>query len=155
MIPRFEKFTANISLAYKYIIKIKAHEMSEFGLKASHVMCLFFIGRTTDGLSAGELVDLCNEDKSGISKALNVLKEKEYISANAKDLSKKYRIRYTITTKGIAIYDRIIDAINDVIEKCNQGLSENERRIFYETFEKIITNLINFHNEMEKPYEHI
>lgn len=148
MIPRFERFTANVSLAYKYIIKIKAHEMQEFDLKAAHVMCLFFIGKSEDGLTAGELVEFCNEDKSGISKALSALKEKGYIKAND-DGTKKYRIKYTISDKGLEIYDRIIDAITNVIEKCNYGLDKKEREIFYSTFEKIVTNLINFHNEME------
>ncbi len=150
MIPRFEKFTANISLAYKYIIKIKAHEMQEFGLKASHVMCLFFIGKHDSGLTAGELCELCNEDKSAISKALAVLKEREYIIADDGNGTKKYRIRYTITPKGLAIYDRILDAVNNIIEECNKGLDEDQRQIFYETFEKIVTNLIDFHNGMEK-----
>lgn len=148
MIPRFERFTANVSLAYKYIIKIKAHQMQDFGLKAAHVMCLFFIGKSKDGLTAGELAEFCNEDKSGISKALTVLKEKGYIEANDNG-TKKYRIKYIISTKGLEIYDRIIDAITDVIEKCNYGLDEKEREIFYKTFEKIVTNLINFHDEME------
>ncbi len=150
MIPRFEKFTSNVSLAYKYIIKIKAHEMEEFGLKAAHVMCLFFIGRNKDGLNAGELVDLCNEDKSGISKALTVLKEKGYISPTTPIGSQKYRIRYVITENGLEIYDRIIEAITNVIEKCNYGLDAEERRSFYATFEKIVANLIKFHNETEK-----
>lgn len=150
MIPRFENFTSNVSLAYKYIIKIKAHEMEEFGLKAAHVMCLYFIGRSKDGLNAGELVELCNEDKSGISKALTVLKEKGYILPATQSNSQKYRIRYIIADKGLETYDRIIDAISNVIEKSNYGLNDDERRSFYATFEKIVTNLINFYNEMEK-----
>lgn len=148
MIPRFELFTSNVSLAYKYIIKIKAHEMQEFGLKAAHVMCLFFIGRNQDGLTAGELTELCNEDKSGISKALTALKAKGYISSE-NDGTKKYRIKYTISQKGLEIYDRIIDAITNVIEKCNYGLNEKEREVFYSTFEKIVANLIDFHTSME------
>lgn len=149
MIPRFEKFTANVSTAYKYIIKIKASEVKEFGLKAAHVMCLFFIGRSKNGLTAGELVELCNEDKSGISKALAVLKEKGFINADNDDDSKKYKIRYAITNKGIEIYDCIIEKIENVIEECNKGLTEQERQVFYSTFEKIVSNLINFYNETE------
>lgn len=149
MIPRFEKFTSNIAMAYKYIIKIKAHEMREFGLRAAHVMCLYFIGRNSDGLTAGELSELCSEDKSGISKALSVLREKNFVKVNDENGTKKYRTKYVITKKGLEIYDRILDAISSVLEKCNQGLSETERRIFYDSMEKIVTNLINFHKELE------
>ena len=155
MIPRFEKFTSNMSMAYKYIIKIKAHEMQEFGLKAAHVMCLFFIGKSENGLTAHELVKLCNEDKSGISKALTVLKAKNYISVNDANGTKKYRTKFVITKEGLEIYDRILVAISNVIEKCNDGLSAEERLIFYSSLEKIVTNLISFYNEMENPNESV
>jgi len=149
MIPRFEKFTSNITLAYKYIIKIKAHEMQEFGLKASHVMCLFFIGKSENGLNAGELVELCNEDKSGISKALAVLKEKDYIATSDENTTKKYRTKFCITQKGTAIYSRILESINSVIKKCTDGINEEERSIFYNSLEKIVANLITVYKEME------
>lgn len=149
MIPRFEKFTSNISLAYKYIIKIKAHEMQEFGLKASHVMCLFFIGKSENGLNAGELVELCNEDKSGISKALAVLKDQGFIQTDDENGTKKYRTKFYITQKGTAIYSRIITAINSVIEKCTDGINEEDRTVFYNALERIVTNLINVYEEME------
>ena len=45
MIRRFEEFTRNIAMAYKYVIRIKAYEMNTFGLKGSHVMCLYYIGK--------------------------------------------------------------------------------------------------------------
>ena len=73
MIRRFKEFTKNISFAYKYIIKIKSAAIKEFGLKGSHVMCLFYIGESENGLTATKLCKLCGEDKAAISKSLAAL----------------------------------------------------------------------------------
>ena len=42
MLQRFEDFVTGITVCYKYIQRIKSAEMTEFGLKGTHVMCLFF-----------------------------------------------------------------------------------------------------------------
>ena len=97
MISRFEEFTKSVSQAYKYIIKIKSHEMVEYGLKASNVTCLFFLGKHADGLNATELCELCMEDKAAVSKSLAVLKEKGYVT---QDEDKKYKAKYVITPQG-------------------------------------------------------
>ena len=55
MIRRFEEFTSNISLAYKYVLRIKAYEMNSFGMKGSHVMCLYYIGKNPEGHSLSML----------------------------------------------------------------------------------------------------
>ena len=43
MVDRFEEFVSNITRAHKAILKIKAYEMQEFGLKAANVMTLYFV----------------------------------------------------------------------------------------------------------------
>ena len=91
MIDRFENFTAYIAQAHKLILKIKTHEMQSFGLKASHVMCLYYIGKHPEGLNAVELTTLCMEDKAGISKALAELKKKALIHSIQTNDSKIYR----------------------------------------------------------------
>lgn len=139
MIQRFEEFTSNISLAYKYIIKIKSHEMTEYGLKASNVTCLFFLGKHPDGLMATELCDLCMEDKAAVSKSLAVLKEKGYVSQTAD--GKKYRQKYYITESGKKIFDEISIVIENVVEKVGAGLTDEERCVFYKALGKIVTNL--------------
>ena len=133
---RFEKFTGAIADCYKYIIKLKSREMSSFGLKASHVMCLYFLGQNPEGLKARELVTLCHEDKAAISKTLANLKEQGYVKAEDGMLSMlKYRRRYLITEKGMetlnAEYQRIRVQVADYEkffshENHAQGVQHNE-----------------------------
>ncbi len=147
---RFEKFTGAIADCYKYIIKLKSREMSSFGLKASHVMCLYFLGQNPEGLKARELVTLCHEDKAAISKTLANLKELGYVKTEDGMLSMlKYRKRYFITEKGIEVYHRIAEFIEDTVEKCSADLSEDELRIFYQSMDKITAKLQNLVGETE------
>ena len=96
MYDRFETFTARISSIYRCIQKIKSMEI---GLKGSHVMCLFHLGRQDDGhpgsagggLTAGELCALCGEDKAAISRSIAELEERGYLLRPDADGKKAYR----------------------------------------------------------------
>ena len=43
MIQRFDAFVSGITSCYKYIQRIKSMEMTEFGLKGTHVRCLYYL----------------------------------------------------------------------------------------------------------------
>lgn len=149
MIDRFEDFTAYIAQAQKHILKIKAHEMQAFGLKASHVMCLFYMGKHSDGLTAGELTALCMEDKAGISKTLAELKSKNLILSDNNDGKKIYRAKYLLTEKGREIYQKANSIIMKVVDECGRGLSSEERNIFYRSLDRIVSNMKIYCDNME------
>ncbi len=150
MIRRFEEFTSNIVSAYKYVIRIKAYEMNTFGLKGSHVMCIYYIGKNPEGQTALELCELCNEDKSQISKVISYLQRVGYISPDKKSGSRKYKIRYVITPKGEEVYTAINKLIIEILDRCEEGLSSEEIENFYSTFEKINNKLKTIQEEMEQ-----
>ncbi len=145
MLSRFEEFTRNIALAYKYIIKIKSFEMEEYGLKGSNVACLFFLGKNEAGLTAGELCEKCMEDKAAVSKSLALLKDKGYISKD----DKKYKAKYFITPEGMDVFKEIAIAIHNAVEVGGGGLSDTERENFYNTLNKIVKNLAALIHESE------
>jgi len=149
MIERFIEFTSNIAQAYKHVIKIKSLKMADFGLKASHVMCLFYLGKNAEGLTAGELIELCREDKAGISKCLNELKKQMLIEVDDENGTKKYRAKYRITPEGAAIYENISGIILQVVDKCGADLTEEERAIFYRSLGTIVKNLESIATDME------
>lgn len=142
MIGRFKEFTKNISFAYKYIIKIKSAAIREFGLKGSHVMCLFYIGEADNGLTATKLCKLCGEDKAAISKSLSALLELGYVELE-NDENKKYRSKYYLTKSGEMVKDALDVKIADVVADGGIGLTEEEREAFYSALQKIVDNLEN------------
>jgi DNA-binding MarR family transcriptional regulator len=140
MIRRFKEFTKNISFAYKYIIKLKSSAIKEFGLKGSHVMCLFYIGEAENGLTATKLCKLCGEDKAAISKSLSALLELGYVELE-NDENKKYRSKYFLTKSGKKVKDALDVKIADVVADGGIGLTEEEREAFYSALQKIVDNL--------------
>ena len=142
MIGRFKEFTKNISFAYKYIIKLKSAAIREFGLKGSHVMCLFYVGEADNGLTATKLCKLCGEDKAAISKSLSALLELGYVELE-NDENKKYRSKYFLTKSGKRVKDALDVKIADVVADGGIGLTEEERDAFYSALQKIVDNLEN------------
>lgn len=153
MVERFEDFTLYITQAYKYILKIKAHEMETFGLKASHLMCLYFFGKEEEGLTAVELCSLCMEDKAGISKTLSELKKQELITVKNDDDAKIYKAKYVLTEKGAAVSDKLNDCIIAAVENAGMGLSDEERQSFYYALKLITSNLGTYCSELEEKHE--
>ena len=140
MISRFKEFTKNISLAYKYLIKIKSEGIKEFGLKGSHLMCLFYIGEAENGLTAMELCKLCCEDKAAVSKALSALYEREFVKLENED-AKKYRSTYFLTDSGRGVLDKLKDKIMCAVVDGGTGLTDSDREVFYQCLDTIVKNL--------------
>ena len=137
MIERFQSFATGITICYKYIQRIKSAEMTEFGLKGTHVMCVFFLHHNPDGLTAAELCQLCAEDKAAISRTLSALLEKGYIQSEGK----KYRAKITLTEKGLQLAKEVDKVIEQWVGFGGDGLEENERESFYHALELISDNL--------------
>ena len=79
MILRFQAFLTGMTECYKFIQRIKNAEMTEFGLKGTHVACMFFLHHNPEGLTASQLCQLCAEDKANISRSIEHLEQNGYI----------------------------------------------------------------------------
>lgn len=137
MLQRFQSFVTGITICYKYIQKIKSVEMTEFGLKGAHAMCLFFLRHNPDGLTAAQLTELCEEDKAAISRNIALLQQRGYIESG----EKRYRSKLRLTESGIAVAEQIDTLIEQWVTFGGDGLSEEERAAFYTALELISTNL--------------
>ena len=112
--------------------------MTEYGLKGSHVMCLFFLHQHREGLTAAQLCQLCSEDKAAISRNLASLHEKNFIMVDEK---KKYRALIRLTEKGEEMAKRLDGLIETWVEVVGKGLSEQDRAAFYRGLDIISNNL--------------
>ena len=138
MIERFQSFMTGITVCYKHLQKIKSTEMTEYGLKGSHVMCLFFLHQNEGGLTAAQLCQLCAEDKAAISRNLSSLHEKGLISI---EKTKKYRALITLTEKGKEIAVRLDGLIDQWVSFGGDGLNDSDRVAFYRGLDIISNNL--------------
>ena len=137
MLQRFQDFVTGITQCYRSIQKIKSTEMTEFGLKGTHVMCLFFLGQHPEGLTAAQLSQMCAEDKAATSRTLAILQERGYIQAG----EKKYRAPIRLTPAGEELARQMEGLIQRWVTFGGDDLTQEEREIFYRALGKITARL--------------
>ena len=138
MIQRFDAFVSGITSCYKYIQRIKSMEMTEFGLKGTHVMCLYYLRQNPTGLTASQLCGLCAEDKAAISRTVSELKSRGYITTLSE---KAYRAMLTLTGAGHELARKFDHLIESWVTAGGDGLSDDERSDFYRSLATIAGNL--------------
>lgn len=141
MQERFKNFTVLIAKISRSIRRIKTEEMEEFNLKSPHVSCLYYLYKESS-LTAKELCDICQEDKSALSRSIEYLENNGYITCNS-DLKKRYKSSLVLTEKGKEIAIIIANKIDNILNTASQGLSEENRIILYESLNLISENLNN------------
>ena len=139
MMERFETFTLLISQISRSIRKIKTEEMAEFKLKSPHVSCLYYLYKEKT-LTAKELCDICDEDKAAILRSLLYLEKEGYIACTCES-TKRYKTPLKLTSKGELVGERITKKVDKILFKAGNGLSEEERDVFYKNLRKINENL--------------
>ena len=139
MDARFETFTLLIAKASRCIHKIKTKEMAAYNLKSSHVSCLYYLYKA-DSLTAKELGDLCGEDKANLSRAVKRLETDEYIYCPT-NAPKRYQSPLLLTEKGKSVGKDIAEKIDKILISASEGLTEENRTVFYQSLFLICENL--------------
>lgn len=139
MQARFETFTVLINRISRNIRKIKNQEMAEYNLRSVHVSCLYYL-YLSEGTTATELCERCEEDKATISRALDYLEKNGYLTCEVKS-AKRYKSLLTLTDKGKKVGKKIADKINDVLDSISTELTEEERVAFYRSLSIISESL--------------
>jgi len=145
---RFETFTVLINRISRSIRKIKNREMEEFGLRSSHISCIYYLFEEK-GLTAAEICERCEEDKATVSRSLDYLEKNGYITCETKG-AKKYKAPLQLTEKGRAVGEHIAGKIDQVLDSVSICLSESERAEFYRSLAVISDGLDKICNEALK-----
>ena len=139
MKERFETFTVLVAKISRNIRKIKLQEMQEYNLKSAHISCLYYL-YISNGLTATELCERCEEDKATISRALDFLEQNGYLTCESKT-AKRYKSALLLTENGIKVGQKIAERVAHVLEEVSIGLSDEERIEFYRCLTIISDNL--------------
>ena len=139
MKERFETFTVLIAKINRNIRKIKNQEMAEYDLRSPHISCLYYL-YSTNGLTATELCERCEEDKATISRSLDYLEKNGYIVCRSQSI-KRYKSLLALTEKGTSAGKKIADKIDGVLDEISTGLTEEERVDFYRSLSIISDGL--------------
>lgn len=139
MKERFETFTVLINRISRNVRKIKNQEMAEYNLRSSHISCLYYL-YSTEGLTATDLCERCEEDKATISRALDYLETNGYLTCESKS-AKRYKSPLELTERGLTVAKKIADKIDGVLDEISVGLTEEERIAFYRSLTIISDSL--------------
>lgn len=144
MEDRFETFAHTVAQLNRAIQKIKSSEMQEIGLKGTHTMCLYYLGKHPDGLTGAELSSLCHEDKAAISRSIAELEALLLIRSAGGSGKREYRAKLLLTEKGEATACYINEKISEFLAIGGAGLTEEEREQFYSCLRLIAGNLKHY-----------
>lgn len=148
MEERFETFTVLVSRISRNIRKIKNQEMAAYQLRGAHVSCLYYL-YSSDGLTATDLCERCEDDKATVSRALEYLEANGYLVCESKT-PKRYKSRLHLTGKGMEVGRQIAARVDGVLEEISKELTEEERSAFYRSLSRISDGL----EEIAKESEH-
>lgn len=140
MISRFERFSFAMFEITRYWHKITADEMDRYGLKGQHSVYLITLYRHPEGITASKLSELCSKDKSDVSRMMSIMEEKGLVWKDTSGGS-KYRARLYLTELGTAAAEQVAKRAQLAVDLAGGWMSEESRRVFYDTLEHISSNL--------------
>ena len=144
MEERFETFTVLINKISRNIRKLKNVAMSEYGLRSTHVSCLYYL-YSAGSMTATQLCERCDEDKATISRALDLLEEKGFVTCRS-NTAKRYNSYLMLTEQGKEVSERIFAKVTHILDEIGEGLSEEERITLYKNLMTISDNLVKVTN---------
>ena len=139
MEERFETFTVLINRISRNVRKIKNQEMAEYHLRSAHVSCLYYLYKS-NGATATDLCERCEEDKATVSRALEYLEANGYVVRHSQR-TKRYKSPLNLTDKGREVGEKIAKKIDGVLELVGNALTEEERVAFYRSLSAISEHL--------------
>ena len=142
----FVDFTGSILKLNKLVQKIKSFEIEKYGLKPVHVMCVYYLNKNPQGLTAKELVELTLEDKAAISRALKILQAEGYV----KYYFNSRNAVAGLTDAGKEIADRISSRADKAVEAGSIDFTAEQRIFFYKSLDAIVDNLENYYKDLVK-----
>ena len=139
MNERYETFTVLLNRINRNIRKIKNEEMANYELRSPHISCIYYL-YTSEGLTAKDLCERCEEDKATISRSIDYLEKNNYLVCKSES-KKRYNASFELTERGIRAGKRIADKIASVLEEISTGISNEDRAIFYHSLNIISENI--------------
>lgn len=127
-----EQFTLTLADILKCIKKLKDNRMTAYGLRSSHVIVLYVLGRAPDGLTPAELADAGDVDKALISRVVAELIEKGFMTSVSEG-GRRYKARLRLTTEGKNLADYIAGTVSEIQRKVSGDIPPEDLEVFYRT----------------------
>ena len=146
MIERFEQFSYSINVIYRYVLKIEREEMEKYGYRGSYALYLAIMYHFPDGITASKLSEISDRDKAGISRTVTEMEQKGLITKQSNH-DNFYRAKLVLTKKGRDVADLVRKKAIYAVSRAGDGISDEDRKIFYDCLFSISSNLKKISSE--------
>ena len=143
MVERFEKFSYAIFEISRCWHKLAAEEMEKYDLKGTFSVYLLALRRSSEGLTAARLCELCGRDKADVSRAVAQLVRRGLVQREGRN----YRAVLRLTPEGQQAAEQVCGRAAVAVELAGKGFSSEERATFYQVLETVTANLQNLSKE--------
>ena len=123
--------------------------MEKYGLRSAHVMCLFNLVKSREGLNSTELAEVCGVDKAFVSRVTSELENRGYIERTQNSQGSIYKCKFTLTEQGLEINHYISKKIAEIMNNVSGNIADYKLKGFYDVLEAIDEN-ISFQVKEEK-----
>ena len=137
---RFDKFYSMTCCALKSIQKLKSKYMLTYGLSSAHTMCLRHLNAAPEGLTRTRLAKLCDIDKAQVSRIVNELCSKGYLTEPDSE-NINYRKRLKLTALGKDTAEEINQRVTEIQSFVSKDIPLEELSAFYSTLDLICNKL--------------
>lgn len=128
-----------VDRTFTNMVKFLNQELSAAGLDLKHPQfTLLMVLGNTEGLSQADLTDFVDRDKASVSRNIKSLEEEAYLKKEVLDGRTN---QIFLTEKGKNILSKLNEIANKVTDMTLKGLSENRRKIVYESLTKMYLNV--------------
>ena len=149
---RFEQFNTLISGIYRDIQKLKTKWTEPLGMKSVHIFWVYLLKNHPEGLSASELSQHSQSNRSLVSREIQELIDLGYVYTHQSMPKRRYGQKLRLTPLGEEAAMRIAEATLDIQNKVNAGIPESDLIILYRTLGILMEN---FHQLAEQPLEEV
>ena len=147
---RFEQFNSLISGIYRDIQKLKAKWTAPLGMKSVHIFWVYLLKNHREGLSATELSQHSQSNRSLVSREIQELIDLGYVYVDTNAKKNRYGQKFHLTETGREVADQIAAATRDIQSCVNAGIPEQDLITLYRTLGILMEN---FHRLTEQPLE--
>lgn len=151
---RFDKFYYHASCALKSVQKLKSKAMIPIGLASAHTMCLRHLYAAPDGLTRTRLVHLCDIDKAQVSRIINELCARGYVT-ETEDENMNYKKSLKLTHMGKEIAEEINTLVLKINSYVSKDFTDEEIETFYRVFDVICERLKESEDIIDSDVENI
>lgn len=134
MQERFERFSRIISGVSYALHKIAAKELERYGLKGPYAVYLLTVYRHPEGITATKISELCNRDKSDVSRAMTAMEKQGLVKKSNKAI---YRAEITLTELGLEAAQKVSSLSASALRKIDEVLDNETLGAMYTALEAI------------------